>query len=219
MWIMEAILEPLVRSPKFINYVNELNELRRREADAREQFRQSLDEDVRAEFINGEVLIQMTARDSHSMAIHNLGRLLSIFVQTRGLGAIRTEQALTGFTRNDYAPDICFWGSAKSVAIEAKTTIYPVPDMIGEVLSASTEPRDRGVKFEDYAAHGVREYWIIDPDGRVIEQYSESQGRYQLVGRFSQGTIERIAIQGLKMPIDAAFDDQVNLSALRSILS
>jgi hypothetical protein len=88
---METILEPLVRSPKFLGYVDELNELRRREAEARERFRQTLDEDTRAEFINGEVIVQMTARDSHTLTIQNLPKLLSILAQTRALGAVRTE--------------------------------------------------------------------------------------------------------------------------------
>ena len=99
---MEAILEPLLRSPQLPRYLDELNELRAREAEARQRFRESLDEDVRAEFINGEVVIQMTARDEHTTTIRNLGRLLDIFVQIRQLGAVRTEQALTDFVRNDY---------------------------------------------------------------------------------------------------------------------
>ncbi len=40
---------------------------------------------------------------------------------------------------------------------------FPAPDLIVEVLSESTEANDRGIKFEDYAAHGVVEYWIVDP--------------------------------------------------------
>lgn len=31
--------------------------------------------------------------------------------------------------------------------------------------------RDRGIKFIDYALHGISEYWIIDPDKKTIEQY------------------------------------------------
>ena len=40
---------------------------------------------------------------------------------------------------------------------------YPAPDFIAEILSPSTDERDRGIKFEDYAAHGVGEYWLLDP--------------------------------------------------------
>jgi Uma2 family endonuclease len=87
------------------------------------------------------------------------------------------------------------------------------------VLSRSTESRDRGVKFEDYAAHGVREYWIIDPDNQIIEQYIERQGRYELAGKFNQGNIRGVVIEGLDMPVNAAFDQQANLAALRTLLA
>jgi Uma2 family endonuclease len=216
---MEAILEPLVRSPKFLGYLDELNELRRREVDARTRFRQSLDEDAHAEFINGEVIVQMTARDKHMTTVRNIGRLLDIFVETHHLGVIRTEQALTGFSRNDYAPDICFWKSNKSAAFVGDTTIYPIPDFIAEVLSPSTEVRDRGVKFEDYAAHGVSEYWIVDPEGQTIEQYLERQGHYELAAKSSAGSLRGVVIEGLEMPLLAAFDNQANLAALRKLLA
>jgi Uma2 family endonuclease len=216
---MEAILEPLIRSPKFLGYLDELNELGRKEAQAREQFRRSMDEDVRAEFINGEVVIQMTARNNHTMAVKYLLRLLSIFVETRGLGTVNSEQSMTGFTRNDYLPDICFWNSSKAAIIEGQTTLYPVPDFIVEVLSSSTESRDRGVKFEDYASHGVNEYWIVDPEDRVIEQYLLRDGRYELAGKFSDGVIVCVAISGLSFPVIAAFDQDANLAAVRQMLA
>jgi Uma2 family endonuclease len=215
---MEAILEPLLRSTKFLRYVDELIDMRRREAADRARFRESLHEDVRAEFINGEVVTQMTARDQHMTTVRNVGRLLDVFAQTRDAGAVRTEQALTEFTRNDYAPDICFWGKEKSRHFTGQTTVYPVPDLVAEVLSPSTEKYDRGVKFEDYAAHGVAEYWLLEPELRVIEQYFVRDGQYELVGKFTEGSIRSRAIEGFEMPVAAAFDDRINVEALRGLL-
>ena len=215
---MEAILENLVRSPKFPRYVDELNEFRERENVARACFRETLDEDVRAEFINGEVITHRSSRDRHALTVAYISQLVSLFVRLRRLGAVRTEQALIEFTRNDYVPDICFWHAEKSFQFVGETTIYPIPDFICEVLSPSTEERDRGVKFEDYAAHGVREYWIVDPDLKVIEQYFARSGRYELVAKFSEGIVRGIAIMGLEIPVRAAFEDRANIDAVRMLL-
>ena len=41
------------------------------------------------------------------------------------------------------------------------------PDWVLEVASPSTEEKDRHSKWRDYAAMGVREYWLFDPKGDV----------------------------------------------------
>lgn len=41
-----------------------------------------------------------------------------------------------------------------------------------EVLSPSTQRQDRVTKRDFYLASGVREYWIVDTDARVIERWT-----------------------------------------------
>lgn len=43
------------------------------------------------------------------------------------------------------------------------------PNLVAEVLSESTRPRDLTAKRELYREHGVRRYVIIDPDTRAVE--------------------------------------------------
>ena len=75
------------------------------------------------------------------------------------------------------------------------------------------------MKFEDYAAHGVSEYWIVDADRRVMEQYIARDGVYILAGAFSEGSIRSTVIAGFEMQVTAAFDDETNLEAQRKILA
>jgi len=49
--------------------------------------------------------------------------------------------------------------------------IHGAPDLIAEVLSPSTEKTDRGEKKDLYQRVGVKEYWIIEPNKKVIEVY------------------------------------------------
>lgn len=42
------------------------------------------------------------------------------------------------------------------------------PDLIVEVTSPESLARDRGEKYVEYEAAGVREYWLIDPDRQQI---------------------------------------------------
>ncbi len=96
---------------------------------------------------------------------------------------------------------------------------FPAPDFVAEVLSPSTEHIDRGIKFTDYAAHGVQEYWLIDPEGEVVEQYCLSGGAYEMRIKASSGEITSAAVAGFMIPIRALFDEALNLATLQQIVA
>jgi Uma2 family endonuclease len=76
------------------------------------------------------------------------------------------------------------------------------------------------VKFEDYAAHGVGEYWIINPDSLLIEQYIlGANSTYELRLKSNSGTIRSTVIAGFEIPIAAVFDDAENLRVLKSLIA
>lgn len=53
------------------------------------------------------------------------------------------------------------------------------PDLIIEVLSSSTSSRDHITKRALYERVGVKEYWLVDPDGRIVMAYKLINGLYQ----------------------------------------
>jgi Uma2 family endonuclease len=122
-------------------------------------------------------------------------------------------------SRNDYEPDICYFRPAKAALIHRDQMTFPAPDMVVEVLSPSTEKTDRTIKLDDYAAHGVAEYWIIDPDTETVEQYVLKDEHYELVIKARTGAISSAAVQGFDIPIRAIFDLTENQAALRTIMA
>jgi Uma2 family endonuclease len=216
---VEAVIDQLRRSPKLALYLRDLEEVLRAESPRREQFRNDLDETTKAEFINGEVVVHSPAREAHNAAVGRLFRIISTFAEAKHVGVVRIEKALIGLTRNDYEPDICFWSTKKSSSFTPDLMVYPAPDFIVEVLSPTTAANDRGVKFEDYAAHGIGEYWIVDPTSETIEQYLVRGDQYHLEQKTVDGTIRNHIITGFSLPTRAAFDDAENLAALRRALA
>ena len=76
------------------------------------------------------------------------------------------------------------------------------------------------MKLQDYAAHSVPEYWIVDADKRTIEQYllADDAGVYHLAEKLVHGDITPFSFPGLAIPLAALFEDAANLAFLRSIL-
>ena len=52
------------------------------------------------------------------------------------------------------------------------------PDMIVEILSPSTAGRDKLEKFNKYLQAGVREYWIVDPEHKMVNIHLLEDGKY-----------------------------------------
>lgn len=216
---MKSVLEPLLQSPELPEFVDELTRTLERERERREAFYDELTEDVRAEFINGRVLTHSPSRDKHTLTVQQLVRLLSTFVEVERLGLVRSERTLCVFPRNDYEPDVVFFGRKKSRGITGDTLKYPVPDFVIEVLSESTEAIDRGVKFRDYAAHGVGEYWIVDPDAETVEKHVLKSGRYGKTRPQKSGVIRSEVVTGFRVPVRAIFNSRTNFSILRRWLA
>ena len=216
---MLTLLEQLLDDTELPKMVSILNAKLDDEHRRREQFYEDLRADQKAEFINGEVVRHSPAKAKHLKARENLERLLGTFVAVRQVGEVHSEKALCSFTRNDYEPDICFFSETKAASITAETVKFPVPDFAVEVLSDSTERKDRGVKFRDYAAHAVREYWIIDADDELVEQYLLKGTAYELRLKSGSGEIESAVVSGFRIPIRAIFDGEENLRVLRQILT
>lgn len=45
------------------------------------------------------------------------------------------------------------------------------PDMIVEVMSPSSVKMDRFIKFNKYEKEGVKEYWIIEPEAKLVSVF------------------------------------------------
>ncbi len=131
----------------------------------------------------------------------------------------RRREILISLTRNDYEPDICFFNAATAASFQPDQMRFPAPDFVVEVLSPSTAANDRGVKFDDYAAHGVTEYWIIDPDTETVEQYRLAGDVYELAIKAQTGELRSFAVPGFVIPVRAIFDDEMNQATLRQLLA
>ena len=217
---VDTLVRSLNESPVLPRVVERLQQKLADEARQRREFYDWITPDVKAEFINGEIVMQSPARNIHLIVGGRIYALLNYFVDVNELGQVRHGKALCVFSRNDYEPDVVFFGREKAKGFTDETLRFPVPDMAVEVLSRSTEERDRGVKFDDFAAEGVAEYWIVDPSAKVVEQYrGDGDGGYVLEATLKEGTIRSWVVEGFAADVAGFFDRDAHLSELRRIMT
>lgn len=214
---MVEAFEQLKQSPHLPFYVNELQSILKEEKAKRQNFYNIISEEDKAEFINGEIIMHSPVTLVHSGASDLIFKAMSLWAAEHNLGLVSHEKIMIECTRNSYEPDICFWCKERASKFKPDQKLFPPPDLIVEVTSKSTESTDRGDKFEDYQAHGVKEYWIVDPRHKSIEQYLLKRNKYVLEGKISKpNAIHSMVLKGLVFPAEAAFTVKANLALVKS---
>lgn len=143
-------------------------------------------EGVIAEIIDGELVVQPRPVRRHNGAATNLIMTLGPpFHMGRGGpgGWYFLFENEVKFADNLLVPDVAGWRRERLVdAPEDTNWISVSPDFVCEVLSRSTEKRDRTAKSRIYAEAGVSYYWLIDPRRQTLEAFELAGGEWQASG-------------------------------------
>jgi Uma2 family endonuclease len=217
------VLEQLLVMPNLPLLIEQVNTRLIEEKKRRNEFREWITPNIKAEFINGDVILHSPVKRGHLKSSGNLFTLLNTYVMFNDLGETSYDKGMVSLTRNDYEPDVCFWGNEKAIHFTDETMLHPAPDFVVEVLSKKTQKTDRTTKYNDYAEHGVNEYWIVDSRNKTIEQYwlqSVPANQYALVAKWQIGDqINSRAVEGFSIPVEAVFDKKACSDALKALLN
>lgn len=153
------IAEPEIRTPPRLQMTEE-------------EFVAWCDEDTKAEWVDGEVIVHSPANVRHVGLAGFVLLLLRAFVEQRDLGIVLGPefQIRLGRQRRRRVPDILFVARARLDSITTNH-VEGAPDLVVEIVSPDSPARDWRDKYLEYEAAGVREYWVIDPMAEKVEAY------------------------------------------------
>jgi Uma2 family endonuclease len=203
--VSEKIAE-LKQLPELAIILERLEKEMIQEAERRNEFYELVHENVKAEFINGTIIYHSPVMRRHWKVSMKVSKYLATHVDDNDLGEVGVEKVMISLTRNDYEPDIVFFSKEKASLFTKQQMHFPAPDLVVEILSDSTERNDRNIKFRDYASHGVKEYWIIDPDKNSLEQYLNTDNEFQLLHTFTEGTLKTETVKGFVLDVRSIFE-------------
>jgi Uma2 family endonuclease len=201
------LLLPLKKSSRLPKLLEEINWYWEDEQRRRKEFYETITPSVKAEWVDGTMIMHSPVVLLHNIINQNLMMIFkNHLVKNNIQGILGIEKLLCRFTRNDYEPDLCYFSPEKASTFTNQQNVFPVPDFVVEILSSSTQKNDRGVKFTDYQDHGVREYWMIDPETRSVEQYVLRENQYELRLNAQKGLISCEVLKGLEIAVETLFE-------------
>ncbi len=157
------------------------------------------DEDIKAEWVRGRVFVAPPATGLHSDINGWLLRLVAEFVEFHDLGLVRGPQfpVRLGHIQTIRIPDIIFVSKARSPKI-CPGYLDGAPDLVVEIVSRDSLPRDWRDKYGDYQTAGVREYWVVNPLSNCVEIYTlDHAKKYVQIQPDKEGRIRSKVLRGL----------------------
>ena len=129
------------------------------------------DDGNRYEVIDGELYVSAAPGFIHQSALLNLGAHLWTYLRANPIGAVSPGIGVIFDDHNGVVPDLVYTSKSRLRDVLTGGRLMGPPEIAIEILApgSSNLKRDRLIKMNLYAARGVDEYWILDPESRSAE--------------------------------------------------
>jgi len=162
-----------------------------------------IDDGNRYELLNGRLYMMASPTDLHQVIAAELTAQFVIFLRDKTCRVYPTlDVRLHKDEDTVFQPDIIVVCDQSKIS---KKGCKGAPDFIAEILSPSTERRDRITKFKAYRQAGVLEYWIIDPDERIVTAYRLIDGNYAAEAYSNTDTAPVQTLPGCEIDLSLLF--------------
>ena len=157
-------------------------------------------EDERIELMDGEAVMMAPPLRVHQEILMALSRQIANFLDGKQCKVYPAPFAVRLFEEDDDTSedvDTMLEPDITVVCDPDKLDKYGckgAPDMVIEILSPSTRRHDLAVKYQLYQRAGVREYWIVDPDTKIVQVFKLEDGLYNAPDVFLAGSMAPVSI-------------------------
>ena len=168
-----------------------------------EDFHDWLDEDKRAEWVDGKIIEMAPPNLGHQDILVFLTLWIGTYVDRFRLGRIYVPPTLMYLPSRPSGrePDLMFIANEHLHRLE-RTYVNGPADLAVEIVSPDSVIRDGRDKLAEYEQAGVREYWIIDElrdEARFF--VLDELGKYQRAPVTVDGIYTSTVIPGLRLRI------------------
>ena len=170
-------------------------------------------ENERWEIINGVPYLQSAPKWQHQSISSELHRQISNYLIDKPCRVFAAPFDLCLAEHNEKDDDISNIIQPDIVVVcddtkLRKTGYFGVPILIIEISSPSTAKQDRVMKFNRYEMAGVKEYWIVEPDGKYINVFTlQENKRYGRPEAYTEeDTVQLSVFPDFRIDLKPVFD-------------
>ena len=163
-------------------------------------------EDERWELIAGELIMSPSPKEAHQTTQGYLGAPMLLFVRENDLGKVYFTPFDVVLSETDTVqPDLLFIAKDR-LHIVTEDNVQGAPDLVVEIRSPSTARYDWTTKRELYARHGVKEYWLVDPEAATVAVLLLDGGELKVAGVYGEkDTLASAVISGFSVALVDVF--------------
>jgi Uma2 family endonuclease len=166
----------------------------------------ALDSNQLVEFSDGCIEVLPMATLFHQFIVNYLHGILEAFVLSHSSGRVLFAPLPVHLWSGKFRePDIIYFRPHRVKDVHGQPE---GADLVVEVVSEGEENRHRDLvtKRQEYAAAGISEYWIVDPQERQITVLVLEGQAYREHGVFRQGSVATsVLLSGFSASVDAVF--------------
>lgn len=167
-----------------------------------QHLRDRLDERYRCEIIDGELFVSPSPGLPHQWVVSMLHLWLGNHVLAHKLGMVLVSPLDVIFSDVDVVEPDLLYLTNEQLAHAPDRGVEEAPTLVVEILSPSTQRRDRTLKMALYEQRSVPHYWLVHPTAHWIEAYERQAGRFVLTARATGAAEFRPALfPGLVVPL------------------
>ena len=171
-----------------------------------EDYRNTSD-DERCELLDGEFIMAPAPSIGHQRIDTRLVSSLHTFVKERCLGEVLCPPCDVVLSNtNVVQPDLLFVSREREHILRGGDNVQGAQDLVVEILSPSTAARDKSLKRDLYAKHGVLEYWLVDPVAQTITVMTPGEDGFETAAAYGRSqTLTSPTLPGLALNLDDLF--------------
>jgi len=173
-----------------------------------EEFLAWADEDVRAEWIDGEIHVMSPASDRHQDLARFLTALFSHAAEAGENAMIVRPAPFQMKLERGREPDLLVVSEEHRNRLK-ETYLEGPADLVVEIVSAGSGARDRGEKFYEYEAAGIPEYWLVDPEREELAVYRLRDDRYRTAFEGHDGRAASEVLEGFWIEADWLWQEEL----------